>query len=335
MKVSIALCTYNGERYIDEQLTSIAAQTRLPDELVICDDLSTDRTVAILREFAQRAPFPVRVFVNKRNLGSSKNFERAIASCEGDIIALADQDDVWVSDKLAVIEDFFNVHPDTDVVFSDAEIVDEALRPLGYRLWDVIRFSSREQQEVESGQVMPVLMRHNVVTGATMAFRSGVRSIALPVPGAGVHDAWIALIAAATGRVCMLPRPLVLYRQHSLNQLGARKQSIIARMQRPCSHRLREAAGIVAQYEHAISHLRSSHVPGVSDELLREFANKAEHVRKRICAQTRLHGWIRMMLVEVARGHYHRYSSGWWSVGDDLLGCSRKPQTSIPGPVEP
>jgi len=86
MKVSIALCTYNGEKFLAEQLKSIAGQTRLPDELVICDDCSQDATVDIVRGFAKVAPFSVRLLTNKTNAGSTKNFERAISLCEGDII---------------------------------------------------------------------------------------------------------------------------------------------------------------------------------------------------------------------------------------------------------
>src|ERR1019366_197610 len=94
-RISVALCTYNGERFLSQQLASIGKQTRLPDELVVCDDSSTDRTVAIVREFAASVSFPVRVFENQRNLGSAANFERAIRLCDGDLIALSDQDDIW------------------------------------------------------------------------------------------------------------------------------------------------------------------------------------------------------------------------------------------------
>src|SRR4030095_14430308 len=87
--VSIALCSYNGERYLQEQLDSIAGQSRLPDELVVCDDRSLDETAEIIRAFASKVPFPVRLTINERNLGSTKNFEKAISLCRGDIILLS------------------------------------------------------------------------------------------------------------------------------------------------------------------------------------------------------------------------------------------------------
>src|SRR5262245_49520236 len=103
-RLSVALCTYNGARFLHDQLSSIARQSSLPHELVICDDRSSDNTVAIIERFALGAPFPVRWQVNATNLGSTKNFELAISRCHGDVIALSDQDDIWQRDKLAQIE---------------------------------------------------------------------------------------------------------------------------------------------------------------------------------------------------------------------------------------
>ncbi|HEV2835287.1 MAG TPA: glycosyltransferase, partial [Pyrinomonadaceae bacterium] len=100
MNLSIALGTYNGAVYLKEQLESIAAQTRTPDELVISDDQSTDDTLRLIEEFAATAGFPVPLSVNESNLGTAKNFEKAISLCRGDVILLSDQDDVWHSDKL-------------------------------------------------------------------------------------------------------------------------------------------------------------------------------------------------------------------------------------------
>src|SRR6266704_3029265 len=100
-QISIALCTYNGARFLPEQLESIAAQTRLPDEMVVCDDRSADETTDIIRTFAKNALFPVRLEINEQKLGSTKNFEKAIRLCHGEIIAPADQDDVWNPQKLS------------------------------------------------------------------------------------------------------------------------------------------------------------------------------------------------------------------------------------------
>ena len=135
LSLSIALASYNGERYIAEQLDSIARQTRLPDELIISDDASSDATPAIVRDFAQRALFPVRVLQNSERAGSTRNFEIAIRACKGDIIFLCDQDDVWYPDKISLVEERFINDPGAGAVFTDADVVDENLHPIGRRLW--------------------------------------------------------------------------------------------------------------------------------------------------------------------------------------------------------
>lgn len=218
LSLSVALASYNGERYIGAQLESIARQTRLPDELVICDDASTDSTEDIVREFARRAPFAVR-FLQHERMGSTRNFELAIAECRGDIIFLCDQDDVWYPNKVKTIEAVFIDRPETGAVFTDADVVDENLQPLGSRLWKYFKFRPKEQAQVEAGDALSVLLRHPVATGATMAFRSRFRDFLLPMPPTW-HDAWIALLVGATSRLVALPKPLIAYRQHGNNQIG-------------------------------------------------------------------------------------------------------------------
>src|SRR5215211_1230053 len=146
MKISIAMCTYNGAGFLTAQLESITAQSRRPDEIVICDDGSTDQTKTLLENFAQASPVPVSLKFNQQNLGSIKNFEQAIRLCSGDIIVLSDQDDVWKKDKLEKIEQAFHSNPTAGLVFSDAEIVDEDLEPLHRRMWDEIGFDAHKRK---------------------------------------------------------------------------------------------------------------------------------------------------------------------------------------------
>ncbi|WON73729.1 glycosyltransferase family 2 protein [Nitrosospira sp. Is2] len=222
LSLSVALASYNGERYIGEQLDSIARQTRLPDELIISDDASTDSTPAIVYDFAQRVPFPVR-FIQHERLGSTRNFELAIAECKGDIIFLCDQDDVWYPNKAETIEGVFISTPEAGAVFTDADVVDENLQPLGSRLWRFFRFKSEEQAQLAAGDALGVLLRHPVATGATMAFRSSFRDFVLPMPPTW-HDAWIALLIGASSHLVALPTPLIAYRQHGHNQIGIRRR---------------------------------------------------------------------------------------------------------------
>ena len=220
LSLSIALATYNGEHYIREQLDSIVCQTRKPDELVISDDASADSTLDIIKDFERSAPFPVKLQINKERLGSTQNFESAIRACTGDIIFLCDQDDIWYPDKITRIEDCFVNNPDAGAVFTDADIVDQNLQSYGPRLWEKVRFSPREQEQVNEGDAFTVLLKHFVVTGATMAFRSKYRDFLVPIPRIWVHDAWIAFLISASSSLIAIPKPLIAYRQHSSNQIG-------------------------------------------------------------------------------------------------------------------
>ena len=223
MKISIAMCTYNGAAFLPAQLQSIVGQTRPPDEIVICDDGSTDNTRALLERFATESSVPVTLRFNDRNLGSVKNFEQAITLCTGDVIALSDQDDVWRTDKLALFETVLNKSPSAGMVSSDAAIVDEDLKPLNRLMWEEVGFDDRKRKLVRTGRALEVLINGWTVTGATMAFRSRFVKLSLPIPDgiAMIHDGWIALTIAAVADVVALDDPLIQYRQHAQQQIGA------------------------------------------------------------------------------------------------------------------
>lgn len=217
--LSIAMATYNGECYIGEQLRSIACQTRLPDELVISDDSSTDRTLDIVKDFMQCAPFTIRLLVNQNRLGSTRNFEVAIRSCSSDIIFMCDQDDVWYPDKIALSEASLMNDKESGAVFTDADMVNQDLHPYGLRLWKSLRFSPREQA-LAARNSYALLLKHFAVTGTTMAFRSKYLDLVLPIPDGWMHDAWIALLISAASNLVLLSKPTVAYRQHNSNQYG-------------------------------------------------------------------------------------------------------------------
>ncbi len=221
--VSIALCTYNGQRFLQEQLDSIAVQSRLPDELVVCDDGSTDQTLGLLERFRLRAPFPVRLYRNEYNLGATKNFERAIALCEGDVIFLSDQDDCWRSDKIEVMLQVFKNNTQTALVFSNAQVVDADGRSLGYTLWQTLPASSWDLRLVVKGRLFEAQLRGNVPQGATTAFRASFRNLLLPLFYGGSHDAWIVLLLSVAGQYVAIDQPLLVYRRHDSQQAGIAK----------------------------------------------------------------------------------------------------------------
>lgn len=314
LSLSIALATYNGERYLAEQLDSIIRQTRLPDELVISDDASVDATRAIVLDFARHASFPVRLLINSERLGSTRNFEVAISACDGDIIFLCDQDDVWYPNKIALIEKRFMDDPGVGVVFTDADVVDRNLHPLGLRLWEAVRFRPWEQIRFEAGDAFSVLLRRYVVTGATMAFRSRYRDLLLPIPDIWVHDAWIAMLMGATSNLAALPTPLIAYRQHGANQIG---------IPRPGQNRGRTCAAVhgpqVLRYEKALEHLL---------ELGNRFPESGHNIQRlegtlnflRAIAALPDARWRRLpgALRELVTLRYHRYAKGFRSFYQDL-----------------
>lgn len=218
-KISIALCTYNGERFLAQQLRSIVQQTRLPDELIVCDDGSSDQTVRIARDFAASASFPVRISENDHNLGFVANFEQAIRLCGGDLITLCDQDDIWYPNRLERTEQEFNAHPEVGLVFSDGDLIDEQDRLQATRLWPSFGFAGKRKGQMFAGDYT-VLVKNRFVTGATVTFRRCLREICLPVGSGWLHDEWIVATSAAVSEVRPIDSPLIRYRLHSSQQVG-------------------------------------------------------------------------------------------------------------------
>ena len=224
MKVSIALCTYNGAEFIKEQIQSILNQTIAPDEIIVCDDGSTDNTLEIIQQID--ILHNCKIFRNNTNLGTIKNFEKAIANCKGEIVFLADQDDLWQLDKIEKLLDFFRNNPSKKVVFTDALLVDQEGKSLEKNLWKEVRFGTKEQNLWNKGQEIDVLIQGNRVTGCTMAFNRAFVQQYLPFPQDlnsmnFIHDTWIAWVGAANHVIGFIDQPLVSYRQHEKQQIGA------------------------------------------------------------------------------------------------------------------
>ena len=228
-KVLILMATYNGERFIGEQLESIAAQTHREWELWVRDDGSSDATLSVVRDFAGRHPGRVRVIEDdEKHLGPCRNFARlmelALRESDAEYFALSDQDDVWREDKLEVQLDAIRglLEDRPALVFSDLEVVDEALRVLHASFWKMARY------DPVRGVRIPALLSRNVVTGCTILMNRLLLKQALPVPQeAPIHDWWLALVASVFGSIVHVPRALVQYRQHGSNAIGARSSGAL------------------------------------------------------------------------------------------------------------
>lgn len=301
-RLCVVMCTFQGERFLPEQLTSIARQRRFPDSMVIVDDGSTDATVRIARDFAASMPFPIEVHVNPENLGFARNFERAISLAEGDVIVLSDQDDVWMEDRLEQTARAFQSAPEAAFVFGDAELVDEALQPLPGRLADVVGFDPAARRAARDGALFETLVRGNVVTGATMALRASHRPLLLPFPEGVEHDAWMALLLSAVAPAVYLDDPLIRYRQHDRNQIGARKLGLADRLRRARGDRTAGIAAHAARNEAALERLATRPLPAGRRELL---LRSIEHLALRAALPSSRARRLAPIGREYARGGYH------------------------------
>ena len=227
-RISVALGTHNGERFVGEQISSILAQTLPVDEIVLSDDASSDRTVeivetAVANHRAEHCNAPELVILrNDPPLRVTKNFEQALVRSTGDLVALCDQDDVWHPERIERLAARFE-DPRTLFVFSNARQVDAAGEYLGHDLFEALAMSPRERGLVEQGMVFEQFMRRNLSTGATSMLRRSLVDIAVPFPDAWLHDEWLALAAAAFDGVRMHDEALTDYRQHGSNQVGMTK----------------------------------------------------------------------------------------------------------------
>jgi cellulose synthase/poly-beta-1,6-N-acetylglucosamine synthase-like glycosyltransferase len=318
--ISVAMCTYNGDRFLSAQLESIAAQSRRPDELVICDDGSSDGSTEIARDFARRATFPVRLVVNAENLGSTRNFEKAISLCQGAIVALADQDDIWYQNKLDRIEKAFLPSSTIVAAFSDADLIDNDSRVLGLRLWNAFSFNTAEQRQFRKGRGLKVLVKHPVVTGATMTFRRKLFDIVTPIPSNHIHDRWMSFLLAARGQFEVISDPLMQYRRHETQQAGLPPQTttglIVQARTRGANYHLGEIELFRQLYERLGT--CGAHFP-YAEYARKQIEGKISHLTNRaMLPPTRL-ARIPRVLQEAFNGGYWRYSAGWNSIVKDLM----------------
>ena len=204
MNISIAMTTYNGGQYIKGQLDSILGQEVAPTQVVICDDGSTDATIDCVEQFARDAPFDVLFVKNKKNLGLKKNNEQAINLCTSELILLCDQDDVWYSNKLAVVKERFASDPKLMVLVNDADIVDEQ---------GAHSELSKQDQIINMG-----LSPDTMVTGCCTSFRKVIIPLILPIPKFSTsHDSWIHYISKRFLSRRVVSDVLQMYRRHDSN----------------------------------------------------------------------------------------------------------------------
>jgi glycosyltransferase involved in cell wall biosynthesis len=315
-KISIAMCTYNGERYLREQLGSIASQTTLPAELILCDDGSVDSTLKIAEDFASTSSFKVKIHRNPKNLGITKNFEQAICLCSGDFIALCDQDDVWYPQKLANLSAFLSANPSASGVFSNADLIDENSLRLAKTLWSAFDFAPKFQHQFMQGDPISVLLKRGVVTGAAFMIRADLRAAFLPIPASWLHDDWITWMLVLKSRLMFTAEHLFGYRIHSSQQAGVPKLTLRGRMSQPRADEntmCRERAQRFRDLQACLRDMCFDPSPG----LIRDIENVIQHSEAR--ANFGRSRFARLRYVLSHYSAYDRYSNGPRTMLKDIL----------------
>jgi glycosyltransferase involved in cell wall biosynthesis len=322
LTASVVLCTYNGERYLRQQLDSLLSQSRLPEHIVAVDDGSTDGTWEILQAFAEQARrrgITVDALRNPDNLGFVRNFEMALQRALTDVIFVCDQDDVWHPEKLAVMHERFTADPDLLLLHSNARLVDAHRGDLGCSLFDALELGPDELQRVHDGYGFDVLLRRCIVTGATAAFRCSLLAKAVPVGNGWIHDEWLAIVASAIGKIDVVERKLIDYRQHDANQLGMRRRTLDVKVREIALSRAELLRNDAKRMESLLLRLRQLPV-AVEKRLPERVQDKLDHTRFRmhITDIPRIKR-IPLILKEAGIGRYRRYGAGVRSVLRDLL----------------
>lgn len=315
LRSAVVMATYNGGLYVEEQLRSIAGQTRSPDCLVIADDGSTDGTLAIVRRMVPQMPCPVSIIEGGQRLGPIGNFERALTDVDADIVFLSDQDDVWEPEKIATVMHRFQDDPQVGGIFTNGTILsgDPELRKRS--LWDSVGFTARLQRRWQ-GDPLGVLLRRNVVTGASVAFRADLLPVLLPFPKSGWHDLSIAVLIASVSRFEPCPEPLITYRLHGANAAGVPTGSRRSRVVDRDGH----LANLTRQQRHW-GDLRDRLVAyGAPERTLVRIDAKLLHLARRAALPDRRLSRVRPAVRELLRGGYDTYAAGSWSLVRDVVG---------------
>lgn len=319
--ISAALCTYNGARFIREQVRSICLQTQAPAEIVLSDDGSTDDCAAVAREawrtcHRERPGLDIRLEIlqNTQPLGVTRNFQQAVSACRSPLIALSDQDDVWDADRLEAMARVFSARDDLLLLHSDARLIDEDGRDLNWSLFGALGVRASELSAIHEGRAFDVFMRRNLATGATIVFRQKLLQRALPFPDGWLHDEWLAVIASLAGGIDVLEQTTIGYRQHASNQVGAPQASLLALVRK-----LRTARGDTHALRAARARALCDRLAAQTSPFQRTAAEKLSHELARAALPEGRLARVQPVLGELVRGRYARFGYGLRGAIRDLL----------------
>jgi glycosyltransferase involved in cell wall biosynthesis len=299
MKISIALCTYNGAKYLEEQLKSLAEQTLKADEIIICDDNSSDNTVNIIDRYKDN--LNIKLTVNKVNLGVTKNFEQAVSLCQGDIIFLCDQDDVWDKNKVKIMSEKM-IEEKTGICCCDGIVADENLKQIdSYTLWNTSGLS-----KIDLNRFSPYSLINNYCfTGMALCFRKNFTKYFMPISENAVHDEWIAFIISCFSKVSFVNQKLVVYRQHSEQKIGInsiKSLKEIWKFLRLC--KIADMEKETRKFEDLALKLKQLEMEA---NLITAIENKIKHLKRRT-SRSKFRFFV--LTAELISGQYKKYSNG-------------------------
>ncbi len=308
MKYSVVLCTYNGEQYIEAQIISIINQTHKVDELVICDDISTDDTLRIVKTIMMKESIPYRIIVNSTRLGPSRNFLNGMKLATGDYVFTCDQDDIWKKDKVEIFDNVVNTTKSM-LYFSNGWVINENREKI-CELWAAAGFDYPQREPI-----LNTLIKQPKVTGAAMMVSRELIDLINDIPLNTLHDYWFSLVASSNDSITAINRHTFYYRQHSNNVVGIKKMNALGLIQMGVSNSKRQ-----------VDNRRTK------EKQLEELLQLCSSNNRRIIAEA-LTFWhemnelnnlnymkrIDVVLKNIKNKRYFQYSNGWLSAIRDIF----------------
>lgn len=313
-KISVAMATFAGERFISQQLDSILCQSLMPDEIIICDDSRNEKTYKAIENIIAQHPNTIKYFKNETQLGVSKNFEKAISLSSGDIIFLSDQDDVWRQDKIAQLASLVKASPNCGGAFCDSELVNEELKPLGVTHWSLRGFQTNDMLSCPLGGMLEFFLKRVPAAGHNIAFKSKFKEILLPFPDLEeCHDTWIGLVIVATTGWGFTSDTLTKFRQHENNVSQAgRKSQLGAAL---ASIKNDTNTWNMTLYNELIKRLTGK----IKPETLEMLKDRQEHSATRVKMSCNTLKRLPLVYREIKNRRYFKYGRGWKNIIQDLV----------------
>ncbi|WP_201319172.1 glycosyltransferase [Paenibacillus sp. EPM92] len=262
-----------------------------------------------------------KIRINPKNLGVTKNFETTIKACNGDIVFICDQDDIWLENKVERIIKIFENNKEVDVIFTNAYLVNNQLTKFKDTLWDTIKFNP-ERSKKNGEDLFSIFLNRNIATGATMAFRKSFVEKILPMPEEWIHDGWIAITALLEKKLYAYPEKLILYRQHLHNVIGAKNEGILTKVRKYLGQPdkiTHDNYNKFKRYESVIEYISNNSIDVTTTEInnIKQCVKFWED-KCGIVTRSKLKSIINIM-GHVKKGHYNQFATGYRAVIKDVF----------------